>query len=91
MLESPEQQQRTEDLLDLETVMKTKAGRAVMSRLFCVAGVFKPCFTGNSKTFYNEGRRDVGLEFFTDIKHNFPELYTKAELEYKHQQERLHG
>lgn len=25
-------------------------------------GMFKPAFTGNSTTFFNEGRREVGLE-----------------------------
>lgn len=26
------------------------------------AGLFEPSFTGNSGTFYNEGKRDLGLE-----------------------------
>ena len=41
--------------------MRTKAGQRVLKDILSEAGVFDSCFTGNSHTFYKEGRRDIGL------------------------------
>lgn len=38
------------------------AGRRVLSYLLNESGVFETSFTGNSRTFYNEGKRDIGLD-----------------------------
>jgi hypothetical protein len=54
-------------LKDLRTVIRTPEGvrviRAVLDRL----GMFDPAFTGNSKTFYNLGRREAAQEIFADV------------------------
>ncbi len=36
-------------------------GKRVLSVLLNESGVFEDSFTGNSRTFYNEGRRVIGL------------------------------
>jgi hypothetical protein len=36
-------------------------GKRVLSILLNESGVFESSFTGNSRTFYNEGKRDMGL------------------------------
>jgi hypothetical protein len=42
------------------------------------AGTFSGSFTGNSQTFFNEGRRSVGIELMADAQQLAPELYGLA-------------
>lgn len=51
----------------LTELLSTKSGRWFLMRLLDATKVNSICFTGNSKTFYNEGRRDVGLSVLADI------------------------
>jgi len=46
---------------DLIAVMSTDQGRRVVRRIIEHCGVYKTSMTGNSYTFFNEGKRDVGL------------------------------
>jgi len=44
-------------------VLDTREGRAVIWRILELCGVFKQSYTGNPEdTFFNEGKRKVGLE-----------------------------
>lgn len=58
---------RDRELRDLSTVMRTREGRRLMWRLLESGRIFAPCFTKNSETFFNEGKRELMLEFFNDI------------------------
>ena len=51
----------------LTELLSTECGRWFLMRLLDATQVNSMCFTGNSKTFYNEGRRDVGLSLLADI------------------------
>ena len=53
--------------LDLTTVLSTANGRRFLWNLLAKCRVFHSCYTGNNDTFYNEGRRDVGLEILDNI------------------------
>lgn len=44
-----------------EIVKKDSSGRMVLWDILEFCGVFRSSFTGNSKTYFNEGQRDVGL------------------------------
>lgn len=71
-----------EALLDL---MGSESGRWFLMRMLDVTKVNSMCFTGNSKTFYNEGRRDVGLGIIKSILAlglQGIELKQQAEMEY---------
>lgn len=52
---------------DLEKVLATPEGRRVLTRVIDNAGVFNRSFTGNSETFFREGRRSVGLDLVEHI------------------------
>lgn len=43
-------------------IMATKEGRWFYIRILQLTGYEAKSFTGNSQTFYNEGRRAVGIE-----------------------------
>lgn len=71
-----------EALLDL---LGSESGRWFLMRMLDATKVNSMCFTGNSKTFYNEGRRDVGLGIIKSILAlglQGIELKQQAEMEY---------
>jgi hypothetical protein len=60
---------------DVKWLMSSEQGRRIMWRRLERAGVFRCSFTGNSTTFFNEGRRDIGLQDIGDIHAHAPEAY----------------
>jgi hypothetical protein len=54
--------------LDLINVLRTESGRRVIWKILTrVCRVFSPAFTGNTATFYNQGRREAGLEILDEV------------------------
>jgi hypothetical protein len=47
---------------DFAEFMGTSAGRRLMHRWLQDTGIYTKSYTGNSETFYREGRRSVGLD-----------------------------
>lgn len=54
---------RDTDKADLEWLMATPRGRRIVWRLLEATGLYVSSFTGNSETFFREGKRAIGLEF----------------------------
>ena len=57
-----------EDKNALEVLLKSHEGRWFIARLMKNEGLTTTAFTGNSATFYNEGRRAVVVEIYQTIK-----------------------
>lgn len=69
----------------LTALLKSASGRWFLMRLLDNSYVLGQCFTGNSTTFYNEGKREVGLQVLRDITRlgvKAVKLKQTAELEY---------
>lgn len=49
-------------------VMGDRRGRHFVWLLLGDTGLFRDSFTGNSHTFYNEGKRSVGLKLQSDLE-----------------------
>lgn len=62
---------------DLQFILETKAGRNVMAWIFDLSKPHAISFTGNSNTFFNEGKRSVGVPIYAAVMENYPELYLK--------------
>lgn len=71
-------QQRDEDMTKL---LSEAYGRRIMWRMLERCGIYKTSFTGNSTTFFNEGRRAVGLETLEEIIASSPTSYTLMQSE----------
>jgi hypothetical protein len=54
-------------LHDLRLTARTPEGVRVLRTILDRLGMFDPAFTGNSKTFYNLGRREAAQEIFSDL------------------------
>ena len=73
------------DQSSLMSLLKNKEGRWFLMRLLDATGINANSFTGNSHTFFNEGKRQVGLELLARIQElgiDAVKLKHKAELEY---------
>jgi hypothetical protein len=83
---------------NLRTMLKTKQGRWFFTYILEMSGYVAETFTGNSHTFYNEGRRSIGIELTRNImdmlgKEGF-NAKQKAEKEFadfQYKQKRLMG
>lgn len=69
-----ERLRRRTELADVNGIMLTRSGRRFIWRMLTAGKIFSPTFTGNNTSFYNDGRREVMLEFLADTQ-EFPELY----------------
>lgn len=56
--------QKTEDM---KWLLSHPEGRRIAWGLLSDCGVFRISFTGNSTTFFNEGKRSVGNKFYTEM------------------------
>lgn len=83
---------REMDRKALKTIMESEDGRWFIMRLLDKTFVHRTTFTGDNTSFYNEGRRSVGVELIQDIGilgKKGVELKHKAELEYVERQEKF--
>ena len=58
------------DKTALEWMLNNRQGRWFLARLLKNEGLTAGSFTGNSATFYNEGRREVAVGIYQSIKAN---------------------
>ncbi len=78
---------RERELLDVQKILETDFGRRFVWRYLGLAGVFQTSFTGNSTTFFNEGKRDIGLKLLTDVTQAKPDAYIQMTQEAKKSEE----
>ena len=57
---------------DFAEFMGTSAGRRLMHRWLQDTGIYTKSYTGNSETFYREGRRSVGLDLLAEVNRICP-------------------
>ena len=61
------QLQKEREREELRQILSTVGGRAFVWRTLEKCGVYRTSFTGNSTTFFNEGKRSIGLELIEDV------------------------
>jgi hypothetical protein len=85
------QQLSQRDDNDIIWLMKTPEGRRIMNRILTTSGFESLCMTGNSYTFFNDGRRSVGQPFYQSVlnlcPHAFIEMLKEAKSEVKETEE----
>lgn len=82
---------RDRDIDALNHVLSTELGRWFFCRLLDRTNILKQSFTGNSETFFNEGKRKVGLAYMNMLGQigdgiDGVKKYHQAQLEYIEQQ-----
>jgi hypothetical protein len=66
---------------DMRKVLGLPEGRRVIWRLLSEAGVFRSSFTGDSQTFFNEGKRSLGLLIVSEVLAAHPDSYSVMQRE----------
>jgi|TARA_R100001530_G_scaffold37085_2_gene28804 hypothetical protein len=80
----------TKEKEDLSKMLKDPSGRRVLWRIMEQSKLLAPdMFTGNSTTFYNLGKRDLGLWLYNEIMGSEPQAFMKIMDEQL--KETLHG
>jgi len=72
---SKEKRTHDRDIEDIKNVLSSRSGRRFYWRLLSFCGVFESSFTGNSQTFFLEGKRTVGLKMLDDLNRAQPDAY----------------
>ena len=68
---------KTTFLIQLKEVMDTEEGKELLKYLLHNMYLFREIFTGNSRTYLLEGKRQVGLLLWRKMKEADPELALK--------------
>lgn len=66
---------------NVRELLKTSFGKAVLWAILEEAGLYTPTFTGNSQTYYLEGKRDMGLFVLEMIQDADPTAYARLLLD----------
>jgi len=69
------------DYEDMRNVMGTRAGRRTVFRILDSTGLTSQSFTGNSETFFREGKRSIGILLHNELQDICPDLYTLMQTE----------
>lgn len=75
--------QRKREIEDFKWLVAHKQGRRLLWRLLSMTGVFTSSMTGNSQTFFNEGRRDIGLQLMAEVNEHSLEAFVQMMKEAK--------
>ena len=75
---------RERELSDIQALLRTPEGRRFLWRLlFDVCGMFRASLAGDyAVTAFNEGKRDVGLLFLTDVNMTDRNAFAQMQSEY---------
>jgi hypothetical protein len=70
-----ERQRRT--LAGLKHLVESPDGRTWLWELLAFCGISRTSFDGTSRTYFNEGARNVGLRIQADLTRHFPDRYVQ--------------
>lgn len=66
---------------DIRKVASLPQGRKLIWAVLELCDIYSDVFTGNSHTFYREGKRSVGLEFLAMLEEADPTIYPSLIME----------
>lgn len=68
-------------LANIREVLKSRQGKQFIWHILSLSNIYSDSFTGNSTTFYNEGRRSIGLQVLQLLEDADPTLYPRLLLD----------
>lgn len=95
-LKAQKQQQKMKEAKALDNdamvlTMSSKEGRRTVWRILETTGYFTTSFTGNSETFFKEGKREIGRRLYEELNDLCPDLYTQMMNENRKKKEASNG
>jgi len=68
-------------LNDYRTVLGTPEGRRLIYHILAKCGLYHVMFSGNSRHFFNDGMRQIGVWLLAEINEADEEVYIKMQSE----------
>ena len=68
-------------IANVRQVAKTRQGKELLWHILGMCNLYSDGFSGNSRTFYEEGKRSVGLEILAMLEEADPLVYPLMLLE----------
>lgn len=68
-------------LANVRAVLATTQGKELLWEIMSMCGIYNNTFTGNSSTFFAEGKRAIGLEILGLLSDADPTAYARMQLE----------
>ena len=56
----------------VKSLLGSREGKTFFKMFFSKAKIFSKTFTGNSQTYYNEGQREMALDYFKEFSRICP-------------------
>jgi len=78
-------------LENVRQLMKSKAGQDVVWFILSMCNLYGDQFSGNSRTFYEEGKRSVGLEILQLLEEADATIYPRLLLDMMKRKEARNG
>ena len=69
------EKQRKIMLENIRAICRLKHGREFVNTILALTQVYSDSFTGNSQTYYNEGKRAIGLQVIDLLNEADPQIY----------------
>lgn len=88
---TPEEMEYDLLCMDIRDLSKDKRFTKFVWHVLGFCDLYSDVFTGNSRTFYLEGRRNVGLSILAVLEDADPTLYARLLLEQQKKQEMTNG
>ncbi len=83
-----EQELEYERLVEsMRHLLQDKHGRRVLWNILSECSIYSDTFTGNSTTFFMEGKRSIGLSIISLIEETDPTAYAKLLIEMNQKEE----
>lgn len=70
-----ERDTRRRELEDIKVVLSTRNGRRFYWRYLNKCGIFSSCYVSDSRVYFNEGMRNIGILLVVDLNEADPEAY----------------
>lgn len=84
------EQERQQELKDIEAQLGTAQGRRFLNRMLSECGVYQATFSmDHAAMSFQEGKRNLGIKILADIMEVSPKKYMVMMLEAKEERERL--
>ena len=72
---------RDQILKDYREVLSIPAGRRLLYHILGMCGIYHVSFTGNSRHFFNDGMKQIGVWLLSEINDADEEAYIKMQSE----------
>ena len=64
---------------DMARTLSSKHGKRLIWRMLAAGGIFEQTFTGNSSTYFNEGRRAAALDLLSKVQCADPKAFIEMQ------------